>query len=175
MRRTTYDRLICSLDCLLIATPYDKLTVTALCSHAGITRRSFYKCFKSVDALVQHFFIQTFYDTCGTNMTDEGYFESDEFVHTMINTWDRYGSLFMSLERWNVLEYLSKNNIAVISELIKEKFSDEFTVTYSEYFITSTYSLLASMCMVWLKRGRRESCGELAEIIKRFIYLNKGI
>lgn len=170
MKNSTYTKLIDSLTELLKNTPYDELTITDLCSHACVTRRTFYKNFKSIDALVQHFFLEKFYKTCCANMNDKSFFESDEYIHTMVYTWDKYGDLIMSLDKWDVLEYLTKNNIYTITKLIKEKISDEFIVNYSEYFIISTYSLLSNICMMWLKRGKKETPEELIDIIYKFVY-----
>ncbi len=173
MRQKTFDYLTAGLTALLQTTPYENLTVVMLCKEAGITRRTFYKNYKSIDDLVRKMFLDMFFTDCYDQMTDESYFESDHFIDMLIETYDRYGELFVALDKWNVLEYLTKDNISVIVTTINERFHDSFIRKYSDYFIASTYGSIGNMCMLWLKKGKQENRDELKRIIRSFIY--KGV
>lgn len=175
MRTSTFNQLVVSLTSLLQSIPYDELTVSALCKEANITRRTFYNRYKSIDDLVRRIFLDMFYDDCYHMIMDESYFKSMHFIEGMINTWDRYGELFLALDRWNVLEYLTKDNVEVIISLINEKFTDEYIMKYPEYFIASRFASIGNLCMIWLKKGRHESKEELVEIIRHFIYHQEKI
>lgn len=170
MKQKTYEKLNASLIKIIQNTPYEEITVKLLCNEANITRKTFYNNYKSIDEFVKNIFINMFYEKCYSKINDESYFESTEFILTMIDIWNEYDKLFLALDKWNILEYFMKNNINNIIELIKEQFKDIYISKYKEYFIVCTYGNIANVCLTWLKKGKLESKEELEIIIKRFIY-----
>ena len=56
-------RIVHALTTLLSTVPYEKISISRLCNEAGISRQTFYKNFKSIDAIV-HYKLQQIQSYC---------------------------------------------------------------------------------------------------------------
>ncbi len=166
------EKIIQAFTSLLKNKPYDQITITEICYNAQISRQTFYAHYKNKDVIFSDLYLNMLNELCIPKMNDINYFYSDEFVKTMIDSFDKWSDLYLSLKKWDVLDYLTKDNVNLISQIIKDKSDDPFIQAYPEYFISYIYEPLTSICLNWVLNNKHETKEELFEIIKHFQNLN---
>lgn len=170
MNKKAKARIISSMVELLKTTPYDKLTINAICRNASITRQTFYLYYKSKDEVIKKTYMELFEQKCLHKIKDESYFSSDDFLDEIIDNYDTYSELYKSLDKRHVLSYLTKDVLVTIQAIINERFRVEFIKQYSSYYLSAVYTPIHAICMQWIMQGKKESREELKNIITRFVY-----
>ena len=167
MKKEAKKRIYKSTISLLEEYPYEKLTISNICLKADISRQAFYIYYHSKDEVIKEVYINVLEKT----YLDSPYkIESDDFIDHVINIYDQHSHMFVSLEKWYVIDYLSKENQRIIEDLSTKSFDDPFIKKYSRYYLASILAPLHYMMMHWLYNNKKETKEELKTIIKKFIY-----
>lgn len=167
MKKEAKKRIYTSTILLLEECPYEKLTISQICLKAHISRQAFYIYYHSKDEVIKEVYINILEKT----YLDPGYkIQSDAFIEHVINIYDLHSHMFISLEKWYVIDYLSKENQRIIENLSTQSFNDPFIKKYSQYYLASILAPMHYMMMHWLYNDKKETKEELKMIIKKFIY-----
>lgn len=172
MKENAKEKIYHSIIQLLDTCPYEKLTISQICKHANISRQAFYLYYKNKDDVIKETCIHILENNYLSKIDNEFYLHSNEFLENIVNIYDEHSQLFISMKRWYVLDYLTKNNQKLLQQASKEKFKDSYIKKYSQYYLFSILTPIHSICISWLSNGKKESKEELKEIISRFV-LNK--
>ncbi|MCD7951157.1 MAG: TetR/AcrR family transcriptional regulator [Erysipelotrichaceae bacterium] len=167
------EKIIQSFISLLKNKPYDQITITEICQKAHVSRQTFYSHYQNKDVIFSDLYLNMLNELCIPKMTNINYFYSDEFFKTMIDSFDKWSDLYLTLKQWDVLNYLTKNNIDLIAQIIVDKTNDPYIRSYPNYFINYIYEPLTSICLNWVLNGKQESKEELFKIIKHFQMVHK--
>lgn len=165
-------KIYISLIELLKIYDYEKLTITQICQHAHISRQTFYTYYQNKDDVIKSFLDYILKERL-LDKIDSDYFFSFEYVHYVVELYDLHDSFFIVLEKWNILDYLSKDNQEIIKKLFKEKTKNEYIQKYSQYYYLSFFSSIHSICMEWIHNGKKETKKELEDIIMEFVFDGK--
>ena len=152
---------------LLEECPYEKITISRICLEAHISRQAFYIYYHSKDEVIKEVYINVLEKT----YLDPSYkIPSDDFIDHVIHIYDSHSHMFIALEKWYVIDYLSKENQRIIENLSTKSFEDPYIQKYSQYYLASILAPLHYMLMHWLYNNKKETKEELKIIIKKFIY-----
>lgn len=172
MKKKIDRKIYISLIELLKIYDYEKLTITQMCQHAHISRQTFYTYYQNKDDVIKSFLDYILKERL-LDKIDSDYFSSFEYVHYVVELYDLHDSFFIALEKWNILDYLSKDNQEIIKKLFKEKTKNEYIQKYSQYYYLSFFSSIHSICMEWIHSGKKETKKELEDIIMEFVFDGK--
>lgn len=142
---------------LLDQYPYETLTITRICQETHISRQAFYLYYRSKDDLIKEVYINILESTFLSNSSDESYFQSDAFIDHVIDVYDKHSALFISLEKWYVSSYLSKEKKRIIEKIPAQDFKDPYINKYSHYYLVSILSPLHYIMLHWLYNNKKET------------------
>ncbi len=153
---------------------YEDITIKDICSVSGVSRQTFYNYFKNKDEIYREFFrrIATSSPLFSPDNPPE-YIFSDNYMSDLVDFFDRFSDILISLEDQNILWYLGKDLINHHKNSIFSVMSDNFLVKHQDYYYTYITSTISFICLKWIRKGKPESKKELLEIIKYFIEYNK--
>ncbi len=137
--------------------PYDEITIKQICMKANVSRQTFYNHYENKDVIFSDLYMELLEELCIAKMNSIDYFYSDEFLNILIDTFDEWSDLFVALKKWDVLHYLTKNNLDMIASLIINKTEDDYIKKYPNYFLNYIYEPLTSICLNWIYGGKKES------------------
>lgn len=153
---------------LMRNTPFDKITITMLCKEASLSRQTFYSYYDNIDDVIKDAYLNMFKDNCLKKMNSIDYFYSDEFLYNIIECFDRESDFFLGLDRWEMLRFFSKESVDLHVTIIKNISKDNTISKYPDYFISFIFEPVCSICLKWIKSGKKESPEELVRIIRHF-------
>lgn len=172
MKKNAKEKIYNSMLVLLETCPYEQLTISDICKEAHISRQAFYLHYKSKDEVIKETFINILEKIYLQKVNDIKYFYSYEFLEELINIYDTHSQLFISLERWYVLDYLSKDTKNILEKVTKENQTNDFKKKYNNYYLSSKLTPIHYICMEWIHHGKIETKEEIKEIIIKFV-INK--
>ena len=169
MKKNAKEKIYNSMLVLLETRPYEHLTISDICKEAHISRQAFYLHYKSKDEVIKEILINNLEKLYLQKMNNIKYFYSYEFIEELINIYNAQSQLFISLERWYVLDYLSKDTKNILEKVSKENQTNNFKKKYNNYYLYSKLTPIHCICMEWIHSGKKETKEELKEIIIKFV------
>lgn len=148
--------------------PYEKITLTHLCSRMQIPRKSFYRYFPTKDdcllALIDHT-LSDCNDIALKGLTGSGTLDQSVQLR-FFRFWMEHSALLDAI-RDNGLRYLLLDRTTVIVDRMKENTeSGSFARDQAEYFIA--YGLMTTV-LRWHHYGFRSSPEEMAEVFGQLL------
>lgn len=158
--RNTYviEHITDALLQLLKNKPIEDISISELCSLAGIGRASFYRNFKSKEDILRAYINQLFedwtlkYDSCNDKSLNQ-------LIRAIFAHFEKYRDFYKLLNE-RMLTYLLKDIIIGLCELKPELPSGE---AYAKAFVAYT---LYGWIEVWFQRGMQESAEEMAGLFQ---------
>lgn len=152
---------------------YDEITVTDLCAHMQIPRKSFYRYFSSKEgalhALIDHCLLD-FEGYAGP------YFLSDkrtllQDMERLFDYWQNQSSLLDALAKSNMSGVLVQRAIShsLSEEALPRRFLPEDERITQEYVTMFTVCGIMSMVVQWHRDGYCQSVHQMAEIAVRLV------
>lgn len=150
---------------LLKVKPFDKVSIKEICDNANVSRQTFYAHYASKDDIFKKFYIEMFNELCLKKITDVKYFYSDGFIWSVIDFFEEWNELFIVLNQWDLLTYLTKESTNAINDIIREICDIPYITDHPSYFLSFVYEPLTSICLKWVLSGKKETKNELLKII----------
>ncbi|MCD7808354.1 MAG: TetR/AcrR family transcriptional regulator [Erysipelotrichaceae bacterium] len=91
-------KIIQAFTSLLKNKPYELITITEICQKASISRQTFYSHYQNKDVIFSDLYLNMLNELCIPKMNDINYFYNDEFIKTMIDTFNKWSDLYLSLK-----------------------------------------------------------------------------
>ena len=83
------------------------------------------------------------------------------FINDFVNFFDEYSKLLTSINKWNLINYLSVKRMIVLEE--------EF---YTQYVLSYCVGRHYIVCSDWINNGKKESKEEIILLLIRFNHLD---
>ena len=83
------------------------------------------------------------------------------FINDFVNFFDEYSKLLTSINKWNLINYLSVKRMIVLEE--------EF---YTQYVLSYCVGRYYIVCSDWINNGKKESKEEIILLLIRFNHLD---
>lgn len=170
MKKEAKKRIYQSTIHLLESSPYEKLTISQICEEAHLSRQSFYIYYHSKNDLIKSVYLNILEKIYFQEIENEEDLQSEAFIKKVIDVYDHHSQLFVSLEKWYVLDYLTQENQRILEKFSHRHFKDPFINQYSQYYLSSVLAPIHYIMMHWLYNEKKESKKELQTIIQRFVY-----
>jgi AcrR family transcriptional regulator len=154
---------------LLHVKAFETITIKEIMEIAGCSRSVFYAHFKTKEEIFTYIEKNIFYKFIIHHQSDENYFTSDQVIWDYINLYDKYGLVFIMLQRHNVDTFLTKKMLLDVKKSMEVSFEkDELLKKHINYFLPFLISSIVSVTTNWVRAGKKESKEELFHIIKYF-------
>ncbi len=162
--RNTYVRthITATLLQLLRERPLEAISISEICSRAGVGRASFYRNFASKEAVLEERVHELFQDWANTSEGGAGVASAplSELLRSLFARFEKHRDFYALLNERGLM-FLVKD--AVI-ELFGPKPEQPKEEAYARaYFAYALYGWIE----VWFQRGMRESAEEIAEMFQR--------
>ena len=152
---------------------YDEITVSDLCDHLQIPRKSFYRYFSSKDGALNALLDHTMMDYEGFNAIN-----TDNSPRTLHKELTQFFLFWM--EHKELLDALSKNNMSgslvertishiYTGDVIPQRFLSDETIYARRQVSLFCISGLMSIVLTWHKDGYPESAEQMAAITARLV------
>lgn len=153
---------------LLNVKAFETITIKEITETAGCSRSAFYTHFKTKEEVFTYVVKDIFYPFLIHHRSNENYFTSDQIIWDYINLYDKYGQVFIMLQRYNVDTLLTKKLLLDVKKSMEVSFKDELLKKQINYFLPYLVSSIVSVTTNWVKDGKKESKEELFHLIKYF-------
>ena len=160
--RTNIER---SLLKLMKKNAYDRISISAVCKEAKISRTTFYHHFTSADDVLLSAYEDAHEKAFGSHAWTVEYFKSEQFIRDMIAFFDENSDLLNVLRHWDLLERISHLPTARSLFYAAEE-KDRILSRYPAYTMVYFWGTYFSLCSMWLKNGKQETPEELFAIIR---------
>ena len=157
-----------SFYALLKKKNYDMISVSDICSRAGISRMSFYRNFESKEDLLYRS-VQPVAKIIKDNIDNINQTNQYYLIKSFFESFQKYTSIISSFE--NSPAY--SNLLAIVNEQIKLKFQGDFISKTSKYIPIFYLSAVGATILEWLKAGAVETPDEMSRLLCSLININK--
>lgn len=142
---------------LLKSKDFEKITITELCTCAGVPRSSFYRYFNSKDDVFRDYF-EYICQNCAECFRKNGV-ESENHAVEFFKFYGKYTDYFRALIKLHK-EYIIFERIN--EEVLQKRYQNKETFIYTKY---NSYALFGIL-LCWIVNGCEESYEKLSEIYK---------
>lgn len=147
---------------------YERISITAICKEAGVSRTTFYHHFSKADDVLLSAYETAHEKAFGRHEWTVSYFKSDQFIKDMISFFDVNSDLLTALRNWDLLPRISYLPTAKsLFSAAEEK--DEILSKYPAYTMVYFWGSYFTLCSMWLRNGKKETPQQMYEIIR---YMN---
>ncbi|MGV8084512.1 MAG: TetR/AcrR family transcriptional regulator [Coriobacteriia bacterium] len=158
--------VLSAVDRLLEETSLDKLTVTAICDAANVSRAAFYRKFQDKYAVCQwhlDFLYHVYLDEIGRSLTlHEGHLG---MLKAVANHRTFYCHMAQTIDRENwFADYTLKRRSAVLTETLT-RYKRIPMDDALEYYVLATAAMETSMVLEWMRRGMPQAPERMAKLI----------
>lgn len=143
---------------LLYEKPISEISISELCSSAGVGRASFYRNFQSKEDIIRGYISQIFLGWL------DGYGEWDgkpfsRFIGSMFAHFERYRDFYSLLNERNLIYLLKDAIIGICGPKPEDPKGEAYAKAYVAY-------ALYGWIEVWFQRGMEDSAEEIAGLFK---------
>lgn len=164
----TKQKMIGALIELCKYKPFDEITIKDICNKAGISRSTFYYNYDRKDDIFSDAFEVMLMKLFDNKTNEEQYYYSDEYLRDCINMYDKFTGLLLALEKWDVLDLITRTPLSRMNGLFENSNDDIIKNHYTYYVLFMTYPYYYVL-MSWIKKGKKESKEQMFEICKHFL------
>lgn len=161
--KTIYEGLLQCLE----EKPFDRITVSDLQRVSGVARTTFYRCFDDVSDVLTWRCDACFDEVLGQCGPEE-FADELGLVRRYFEYWMRHSDILELLVRIDRQDIIYACHMRA-ADALQERFGSVPGLSEGEgdYFMALRTGLTISILTTWLRRGRTESPGEVADIVKR--------
>lgn len=153
---------------LLHERPYERITVTALCSQAQLGRKTFYRNYKDRDEVLREY-LDELADGFVAALMPYMPFSDEEFARIMFTYWKPYAELFCLLDRRGQYRFVQQAFDRILGTVGagftagEEQKESGFLRYCSSYVSSGCHALLRE----WMRGGTAESVRQMTEFFCR--------
>lgn len=140
---------------------YRDISITEICTKAGVTRMSFYRNFESKEEILKRWITNItdrFLTVSGINYKNDS---SKEYFLKLFTHMEQYKSICNALYQADLIYLVKEQFDRVVLAFHKDDYDD-----YKSYFLSGgTYNVF----LLWLINGAKESPEELAERLNQIL------
>lgn len=171
------EAIFMALTQLIKQKDYSSITITDIVSEAKIGRTTFYRCFDSIDDVLQHQCDSSF-KNCGEFLekmiiTHNRYDPKDTFIRPFLDYWSTdffIIELLIEIDRTNIIY----NSFHYMVNLLIEKYPNvKSQIEFFDYFIEIRAAIAIAILTQWVRDGRQVAPSELVNIFKEKILLDQ--
>lgn len=153
-----------ALFALMKKQPVEAIRITEICDAAGISRTAFYHHYSGIDEVLISAYEDAHERAFGSHEWNTEYLRSDIFIQDMIRFFDENSDLIYALRYWNLLGTVAGAPTRKSIESASDT-SDSILQAYPQYAMIYFWSSYFTICMAWLRNGKKESRRQLFQII----------
>lgn len=153
---------------LIQAKPLAEITITELCEHAKISRRTFYRHFKDLHGVAEYYsnhLMENLADTLNHYLNKTKTLNRKEVAQIFFRFLEPYAAIISCFHQNGLEDILFTAYIKNLSMLpYKEPMPSAQKTQSNQYFLAFLLGGLWSLLTVWIQNGLKKSPEELSEI-----------
>ena len=171
MQHSTKDELEKALKALLLKKPLDKITITDLTNHCGISRMAFYYHFKDIYDLVEWACLEDAKKALNNRKTketwQEGFLDIFEVVYEnkpfIMNA-------YHVIKREQIENFLYACTFDLLLNVVEQQSQDKYITTENKIFIAQFYKYgFVGLMLDWIKNGMRDDYHLIVEKLAKMM------
>lgn len=156
----TREYIVSAFEKLLETENYDKISVCDIADKAGVSRMSFYRNFKSKEALIYSFFDEVSKEL-KNNINNLEVKNQFTITKQYFEIFKKYNLAIHSMMESEITKTLG----AAIMQKLKDNIPHDYMNKTSKYIPIYYFGAMTSVLMNWLKDGMVESTDDMARLL----------
>jgi len=145
------------------------ISVSELCSKAGISRSTFYRIFDTpVDVL--GYACDSYIDKAVKDFLGKQFRDDEDLIRFTLQYWyENYEMLEAAINsgRLDIVRKSFESHSTRLIPLLRQDFSE----MELDYIRQGAVGLISNLLLVWIRRGKKESPGQMFDLYKKFLSL----